>query len=536
MHQWHSEIKRQLDRWQKDKEEQRTRMESHSSILYGERPMYDQANSSRDSLDLMRAAPRPRHPYESDFRSRSRGNSRVHSRSISVSSTRDGDASVIPDEASKQPEATVTRRGGTAAYSMPPERDHIDVMMQSGAIEALRARSQTQDGSSFVLWRNQILPPQPPPPQLPQPPTPTSALRFPSTSIGKLPERRPRVRQSSTSTLASADSDSSSNRIGVIPGGRRPSVPDLSHSSRTLVLHSSSTTGREPPESNPIFGTSTLGVPVRPRVRSHSNPSVQPIPSHPPAMDGVLSPTAGQNTTNIPQHQPLARPYGDRSGSQSHHKRSSGSSFDSVESSDVYGGSPLTPFSSREGSFLSFSGNTASPVHPYAVPPLASAPAAGQKILRPPNLRLASSSSDIHASGVTPPSATSSRYRPVPVPPQPIRSSSVTSGPTLSPTTTTSSRLHITVHYGTDHKFILGFLTSTPFEEVVDKMRKKIRICTSSDANGPLRMYYEDDRGGRTLLRTTGDYSRALDVVRTRLAQGNPTSPGLLVVWVQPDV
>src|SRR5258706_8048984 len=110
------------------------------------------------------------------------------------------------------------------------------------------------------------------------------------------------------------------------------------------------------------------------------------------------------------------------------------------------------------------------------------------------------------------------------------------SGAASSPTTTTSSRLHITVHYGTDHKFILGFLTSTPFEEVVDKMRKKIRICTSSDANGPLRMYYGDDRGGRTLLRSTEDYSGALDVVRTRLARGNPTSPGLLVVWVQPDV
>lgn len=531
MHQWHSEIKRQLDRWQKDKEEQRTRMESRSNIVYGERPMYDQVNSSRDSLDLMRAAPRPRHPYESDFRSRSRSNSRVHSRSISVSSARDGDTSVIPDEAFNQLEATVTRRGGTAAYSMPPERDHIEVIVQSGAIEALRARSKTQDGSSFILWRNQILPPQPPPPQLPQPPVPTSAIRFPSTSIGKLPERRLRARQSSTSTLASVESDSSSNRVGIIPGGRRPSVPDLSHSSRTPVLHSGSTAGRESPEYNPMFSASTLGVPVQRRVRSHSNPS-----------DGVLPPTAGQSPTNVPQHQPLARPYDDRSGPQCHHKRSSCSSFDSVESSEVYGGgsSPLTPFSSREGSSLSFSGNTAPPAHQYAVPLLASAPAGqaptGQKIQRPPNLRLASSSSDIHVSGVTPPSATFSRHRPVPVPPQTIRSSGVTSSPTSSPTTATSGRLHITVHYGTDHKFILGFLTSTPFEEVVDKMRKKIRICTSSDANGPLRMYYGDDRGGRTPLRTTEDYSGALGVVRTRLARGNPTSPGFLVVWVQPDV
>lgn len=517
-------------------------MEYRSNIIYGERPMYDQANSSRDSLDLMRAAPRPKHPYESDFRSRSRSKSRVHSRSISVSSARDGDTSVIPDEALKELEATVTRRGGTAAYSMPPERDHIEVIVQSGAIEALRARSKTQDGSSFILWRNQILPPQPPPPQLPQPPLPTSAIRIPSTAIGKLPERRLRARQSSTSTLASVESDSSSNRVGRIPGGRRPSVPDLSHSSRTHVLHSGSTAGRESPECNPMFGASTLGVPVQRRVRSHSNPSIQPIPSHPHAVDGVLSPTAGQGTTNVPQHQPLARPYDDSSGPQSHRKRSSGSSFDSVESSEVYGGesSPLTPFSSREGSSLCFSGNTASPAHQHAVPLFASAPAGqaptSQKIQRPPNLRLASSSSDIHVSGVTPPSATFSGHRPVPVPPQPIRSSGVTSGPTSSPTTATSGRLHITVHYGTDHKFILGFLTSTPFEEVVDKMRKKIRICTSSDANGPLRMYYGDDRGGRTPLRTTEDYSGALDVVRTRLARGNPTSPGLLVVWVQPDV
>ena len=541
MNQWHSEIKRQLDRWQKDKEEQRIRMEPRSNTVHGERPMYEQVNSSQDSLDLMRAAPRPKHPYASDFRSRSRSSSRVHSRSISASSARDGDASVIPDEAFKQLEATVSRRGGTAAYSMPPERDHIDVLTQSGAIEALRARSQTQDGSSFVLWRNQILPPQPPPPQLPQPPIPTSAMKSPSTSAGKLPERRLRARQSSTSTLASAESDSSSNRAGIILGGRRPSVPDLSHSSRTYVPHSGTASGREPPERNPIFGTSTLGVPAQPRVRSLSNPYVQPIPSHPHAMDGVLTLTVGRSNTKVPQHQPLSHPHGDRSGYQSHQKRSSGSSFESLESPVYVGGSPpLTPFSSREGYSLYFSGNTASSAHPYAASPLTSAPPGqtptSQKIIRPPNLRLVSSSSDIRVNGLRSPLATSPRYRPMPVPHQPIGPPSVMSGAASPTTTATSSRLHITVYYGTDHKFILGFLTSTPFEEVVDKMRKKIRLCTSSEANGPLRMYYGDDRGGRTLLRSAEDYSGALDVVRTRLAGGNPTSPGLLVVWVQPDV
>ena len=516
-------------------------MEPRSNMVHGERPMYDQANSSHDSLDLMRAAPRPKHPYASDFRSRSRSGSRVHSRSISVSSARDSDANVIPDEAFKQLEATVSRRGGTAAYSMPPERDHIEVLMQSGAIEALRARSQTQDGSSFVLWRNQILPPQPPPPQFPQPPVPTSTMRSPSASVGKLPERRKPARQSSTSTLASAESDSSSNRVGVIPGGRRPSVPDLSHSSRTYVPHSGSATRREPPERNPTFGTITLGVPAQPRVRSLSNPYVQPNPSHPQATDGVLSTTVGRSTTKVPQRQPLSHPHGDRSGSQRHRKRSSGSSFESLESPVYSGGSPpLTPFSSSEGYSLYFSGNTASSAHPYAAPPLASSPVGQtptrQKILRPPNLRLVSSSSDIRVSGMRSPLAISPRYRPMPVPHQPIGPPAVTSGAASSTTTATSSRLHITVHYGTDHKFILGFLTSTPFEEVVDKMRKKIRICTSSEANGPLRMYYGDDRGGRTPLRSAEDYSSALDVVRTRLARGNPTSPGLLVVWVQPDV
>jgi len=515
-------------------------MESRSNIAYGERPMYEQVNSSRDSLDFMRAAPRPKHPYESDFRSRSRSNSKVHSQLISLSSARDGDGGVIPDEPFKQLEATVSRRGRTAAYSMPPERDHLDVLAQSGAIEALRARSQTQDGSSFVLWRNQIIPPQPPPPQLPQPPTPTSAIGSSSTFAVKLPERPPRARQSSTSTLASAESDSSSNRSRPILGGRRPSVPDISYSSRYPAPHSGSATGRELRERNPMLSTSTLGVPAQPRVRSHSNPSVQPIPSYPYAVDsGVRLPTAEQGTTKLSQYQPLARPYGGRSGSQSHRKRSSGSSFDSAESSDVYGGrsSPITPFSSREGSSFCFPGNTASSAHLYAVPPLATAPAGqtptGQKFSQLPNLRLASSSPNMHVSGVTPPSATFSRYQPVPAP---TGSPSVMTGPKSSsttPTTPTSGRLHITVHYGTDHKFTLGFLTTTPFEEVVDKMRKKIRICTSSDANGPLRMYYGDNKGGRTLLRTTEDYCGALDVVRTR---GNPTSPGPLVVWVQPDV
>ena len=527
MNQWHSEIRRQSDRWQKEKEEQRTHKDSHSHMVYGERPTYEQVNSSRDSdsLDFMRSAPRPKHPYENDFRPRSRTNSRVHSRSIGASSARNGDASVISDE----PEAIVTRRGGTAAYSMPPERDHNDVLAQSGAIEALRARSQTQDGSSFILWRNQILPPQPPPPQLPRPPTPTSAIRLPSTSVRKLPERRLRSRQSSNGTLASAESDSSSNNTRLILGGRHPSVPDLSN---YPVLNLGGATGLRERESriNPTSPTSTLGVPAQPRVRSHSNPNVQPIPSHPYAMDySVQLQTAGRGATNVSQYQPPAHPYDDRSGRQSHRKRNSGSSFDSAESSDVYGGSsPLTPFSSREDSPFFYPVNTASPAHPYAVPPLPTA-LAGQKTHRPPNLRLASSSSNIHVSAVTPPSATFPGYhQQVPVPPQSIGSP----GPIIQ----TSSRLHITTHYGTDHKFTLAFLTTTPFEEVVDKMRKKIRTCTSSDAHGPLRMYYGDDRGGRTLLRTTEDYRGALEAVMTRLARGNQTSPGSLVVWVQPDI
>jgi len=538
MNQWHSEIKRQSDRWQKEKEEQRTHEESRLNVVYGERPTYEQVDSSHDSLDFMRSAPRPKHPYESDFRPRSRTNSRVHSRSVGASSARDGDASVISDE----PEAIVTRRGGTAAYSMPPERDHIEVLAQSGAIEALRARSQTQDGSSFILWRNQILPPQPPPPQLPQPPIPTPAIYFPSTSVRKLPERRLRSRQRSTGTLASAESDSSSNHAKLTLGVRRPSVPDLPDSPLYPVPTSGGATGREPREResriNPMSPTSTLGVPAQPRVRSHSNPNVQPIPSHPYAMDyGVQLQTAGRSTTNVSQYQPPAHSYDDKSGRQSHRKRNSGSSFDSAESSDVYGGrsSPLTPFSSREGSSLCYPGNTASPVHPYAAPPLPTA-LSGQKVHRPPNLRLASCSSDIHMGAVTPPSATFPGYQQVPVPAQSSGSPGPTSGLTSTPTTPTSSRLHITVHYGTDHKFTLGFLTTTPFEEVVDKMRKKIRICTSSGANGPLRMYYGDDMGGRTLLRTTEDYRGALEAVMTRLARGNQTSPGSLVVWVQPDI
>ena len=536
MNQWHSEIKRQLDRWQKEKEEQRTHKESRLNMVYGERPTYEKPNSSRDSLDFMRSAPRPKHPYESDFRHRTRTNSRVHSRSIGASSARDGDASVISDE----PEAIPTRRGGTAVYSMPPERDHIEVLAQSGAIEALRARSQTQDGSSFVLWRNQILPPQPPPPQLPQPPTPTSALLFPSASARKLPERRLRSRQASTGTLASAESDSSSNHARLIIGGRRPSVPDLSNSPLYPVPNSGGATGRELREHSP---TSTLGVPDQPRVRSHSNPNTQPIPSHPYAMDfGVQFQTAGRSATNVSQYQPPTHLRDDKSGRQSHRKRNSGSSFDSAGSSDVYGGttSPLTPFSSREESSFFYPANTASPAHPYAVPPLpptlTGQKPTGQKIHRPPNLRLASSASDIHLSAVTPPSATFPGYQRVPVPPQSIGSPGPMSGLGSTPTTPTSSRMHITVHYGTDHKFTLGSLTTTPFEEVVDKMRKKIRTCTSSDANGPLRMYYGDDRGGRTRLRTMEDYRGALEAVMTRFARGNQTSPGSLVVWVQPDI
>ena len=539
MNQWHSEIKRQLDRWQTDKEEQRIRTESRTKMVCGEHPMYEQLDSSLDYLDFMRAAPRPKHPYQNDFRSRSRSNSRVHSRSTSVSSAR------VVDEAFKQPEATVCRRGGTTAYSMPPERDHIEVLAQSGAIEALRARSQTQDGSSFVRWRNQILPPQPPPPQLPQPPTPTPAIGALSTSVHKLPERALRARQNSTSTLPSAESDSSGNRAGLILGGRRPSVPDLSDPSPYPVRHWGGVTGGPRERElrvNTVSGTNTLDVPAQPGLRSRSSPNSEPIPSHPYAMDyGVRSQTTGRSATNASQSRFFAHSYDDRSGSQNHRKRSSGSSFDSVESSDVYGGgsSPLTPLSSREGSSYCYSGNSPSSTHHYAARPL---PPTGQKVLRPPNLRLASSSPDIHASGVTSPSKTFPSYQQVPVHPQPIGSPgikspiSVMSDPTSTPTTPTGGRLHITVHYGTDHKFTLGFLTTTPFEEVMDKIRKKIRICTSSDANGPLRMYYGDDRDGRTLLRTTEDYRGALDVVSTRLSRRNQTLPGSLVLWVQPDV
>lgn len=71
--------------------------------------------------------------------------------------------------------------------------------------------------------------------------------------------------------------------------------------------------------------------------------------------------------------------------------------------------------------------------------------------------------------------------------------------------------VRVKVHYGED-LFMISVPRSTEYEDLVEKVGKKIRLCGPRRGNGPPRLKYQDEDGDFVTLATTEDVQLAFDM------------------------
>jgi len=66
----------------------------------------------------------------------------------------------------------------------------------------------------------------------------------------------------------------------------------------------------------------------------------------------------------------------------------------------------------------------------------------------------------------------------------------------------------VKVHFGNDI-FVIQVSRAMEFQELLDKVGKKIRLCGPRRDDGPLRIKYEDEEGDLISMRSTEDVEMA---------------------------
>ena len=75
------------------------------------------------------------------------------------------------------------------------------------------------------------------------------------------------------------------------------------------------------------------------------------------------------------------------------------------------------------------------------------------------------------------------------------------------------------VHFGSDI-FVIQVLRITEYDELVERVGKKIRLCGPRRDDGPLRVKYEDEEGDFVSIRSTeevGPWPLVSDLARYRI-------------------
>ena len=68
--------------------------------------------------------------------------------------------------------------------------------------------------------------------------------------------------------------------------------------------------------------------------------------------------------------------------------------------------------------------------------------------------------------------------------------------------------MRVKVHFGSDI-FVIQVLRTTEYDELVERVGKKIRLCGPQRDDGPLRVKYEDKEGDFVSMRSTEDVETA---------------------------
>jgi cell division control protein 24 len=66
----------------------------------------------------------------------------------------------------------------------------------------------------------------------------------------------------------------------------------------------------------------------------------------------------------------------------------------------------------------------------------------------------------------------------------------------------------VKVHFGSDI-FVIQVARITEYNELVERVGRKIRLCGPRRENGPLRVKYEDEEGDLISMRSTEDVEMA---------------------------
>jgi cell division control protein 24 len=87
--------------------------------------------------------------------------------------------------------------------------------------------------------------------------------------------------------------------------------------------------------------------------------------------------------------------------------------------------------------------------------------------------------------------------------------------PSSQPTTPThnSSAIKLIVHFGED-KYVVVVLTSISFVAMLDKVTKKIRVCSGKHIERAIRMRYVDEDGDNVMMNDDDDVQMAFEAAR----------------------
>lgn len=106
-----------------------------------------------------------------------------------------------------------------------------------------------------------------------------------------------------------------------------------------------------------------------------------------------------------------------------------------------------------------------------------------------------------------------------------MRSSNLSQQQPPTPTTlTTSAAVKLIVNFDGD-KYVVVVLSSTPFNALLEKVTKKVRVCSDKPIDHTLRMRYIDEDGDNVLINDDEDVQMAFEIARN-----NPNGQVELVV------
>ncbi|PPQ65428.1 hypothetical protein CVT26_000080 [Gymnopilus dilepis] len=359
-----------------------------------------------------------------------------------------------------------SRRPTTNMHSMPPERESLS------AYDRPRAHTEGVDGPNMTQWRNGNggLPLPPPPP--------SASLVSPNGSMRPITPR-----MNSNMSASSFASDASFGNMAPTPllsssTTQRPQLRSQFSSTRLRsgyespnsataaggAIAATSSDYRRARAATPTLNGNGLAAPTMSRSRSASQPSAY-VPPQKPMPPPPLPSNPSSSSQQLPLHQ---------SQGQSH--------WSSREHRPVHGGVPtnVVPNGKRGSGSSQSTGGESSDYSPNSSSPITPFGSSESSLVNMRNSRSQGFDSSVNGR----------------------------SGDALP-----SPPVKVKVHFHEDI-FVIQVPRATEYEDLVEKVGRKIRLCGPRREDGPLRVKYRDEDGDMVSLGSTEDVQMAFEQYR----------------------